>query len=214
MWDALEFAFIGEDTTQWNFTYIANAPKWAYEETYEFNARVAQADVTAWQSQKHYNLLRSALRNALKERCKLVIHEEAVSGENWELIVGRHAPKLKDAVPGDIPPIAVKLLSGGFMTPIETRANGGSRRATNWKFFGATMDDLAHFLSMSGRPVRNKTGLTGRYDFTMTIIPEPVYGSPDTVFNYPVEPLGLTLKRGKEIRSRYVIEQIQRPTPN
>ena len=42
----------------------------------------AEADIKAWQSQKHFELLRSALRNALKERCKLAIHEEPV-GRNY-----------------------------------------------------------------------------------------------------------------------------------
>ena len=92
----------------------------------------------------------------------------------------------------------------------------GPRGKTTWTCYDATMEDLARFLSMSspGRPVRDKTGLTGRYDFTLEVVNEPVYGSPDTVYNYPVDPLGLTLKPGKETRSKLVIDHVERPSAN
>jgi uncharacterized protein (TIGR03435 family) len=210
IWDAINFAYVGEDTTAWINTPILNAPKWSLENTYDFNARVSQADLKAWQSQKHYELLRSALRAALQDRCKLAIHEDPVEGENWELVVGKHGPKLKPATERSTLPVGVKLLSGGVMTPF------GPRGRSNWNCYGATMEDLARFLSMSspGRPVRDKTGLTGRYDFTLELIDEPVYGSPDTLYNYPVDRLGLTLKPGKETRAKLVIDHIEKPSAN
>jgi len=198
---------VGEDTSQWNFTFIANTPNWTREETYAFNARVAQADIKAWQSQKHYELLRSALRNTLEERCKLAVHEEPVEWENWELMVGKRGAKLKLATPRDTPSISVKLLDGGFMTPF-------APRSASWRFYGATMGDLARFLSIAGRPVRDKTGLTGRYDFPLEQIADPVPASPGMVFNWPVGPLGLTLKAGKETRSKLVIDHIEKPRAN
>jgi uncharacterized protein (TIGR03435 family) len=207
IWDALELAFVSEDASQWNFTFIANTPNWTREETYDFNARVAQADIKAWQSQKHYELLRSSLRNALKERCKLAIHEEPLEGENWELMVGKRGAKLKPATTRDNPPNGVKTLDGGFMTPF-------GLRSTSWHFYGATMGDLARFLSTAGRPVRDKTGLTGRYDFPLEQIPDPMPPSPDMVFKWPVDPLGLRLKPGKEMRSKFVIDHIEKPSAN
>jgi hypothetical protein len=80
IWDALELACVGDETTAWNSTPILNAPKLCFEDTYDFNARVSQADLQAWQSQKHYDFLRSALRSALRDRCKLAIHEELAQG--------------------------------------------------------------------------------------------------------------------------------------
>jgi hypothetical protein len=43
---------------------------------YDIDARVASADVEAWQKQDMANpvLLRSALQEALKERCHLSLH--------------------------------------------------------------------------------------------------------------------------------------------
>lgn len=210
LWDALNLAYVGEDTVAWTYTPIFNAPKLCYEDTYDFNARVSQADLKAWQSQKHYELLRSALRAALRERCKLAIHEEPVEGENWELVVGKHGPRLKPAAERSTLPVGVNLLSGGVMVA------SGPRERSSWNFYNATMEDLARFVTMSspGRPVRDKTGLTGRYEFKLEIIPEPVYGSPDVLYNYPVDPLGLTLKPGKETRSKWVVDHIEKPSAN
>jgi uncharacterized protein (TIGR03435 family) len=207
IWDALQLAFVGEDTSQWNFTFIANTPNWTREETYDFAARIAQADIKAWQAQKHYELLRSALRNALRDRCKLAIHEEPVEQENWILTVGKGGAKLKPAPPHDAPTNSVKLLDGGYRTPF-------APRSASWHFFGATMADLARFLSIAGRPVRDKTGLTGRYDFSVEQVPDPGPPGPDMVFNWPVNRLGLTLRAGKETGSKLVIDQIQRPSAN
>ena len=92
------------------------------------------------------------------------------------------------------------------------------RLSPTWNCYGATMGDLARFLGIfsAGRPVRDKTGLTGSYDFTLQPIDdEPARGGdPDIVHHYPVEPLGLTLKPGKEMRSKLVIDHIEKPSAN
>ena len=76
-------------------------------------------------------------------------------------MVGKRGAKLKPATTRDNPPNGVKTLDGGFMTPF-------GLRSTSWHFYGATMGDLARFLSTAGRPVRDKTGLTGRYELLPT----------------------------------------------
>ena len=47
IWDALNLAYVSEDAMAWKFTPILNCPKWCYEETYDFNAHVSQADLNA-----------------------------------------------------------------------------------------------------------------------------------------------------------------------
>ena len=78
------------------------------------------------------------------------------------------------------------------------------------------MEDLARFLGMGspGRPVRDKTGLTGRYDFTLELIDEPGHRNQDALYNYPVDHLGLALKPGKETRAKLVIDHIEKPSAN
>lgn len=89
--------------------------------------------------------------------------------------------------------------------------NGGQVRT----YYDATMKDLVDFLTIvaGGRiPVRDKTGLTGRYDFTITSLPR----DPDenAVYRYPLQHLGLALKPGTEQRPALVIDHIERPSPN
>jgi uncharacterized protein (TIGR03435 family) len=77
---------------------------------------------------------------------------------------------------------------------------------------------LARFLGVfsAGRPVRDKTGLTGSYDFTLQPVDnEPARGDdPEVMHHYPIEPLGLTLKPGKETRSKLVIDHMEKPSAN
>lgn len=147
IWDVLDLAYVGEDVVAWRQTPIVNCPNLC-EETYDFNARVSQADLNAWQSQKHSELLRIALRAALRDRCKVAIHEEPQQGDNFELRIAKYGPKLKPAGQRSTLPAGVTLLSGGVMV-----AFGQNR--SSWNFYDATMEDLARFLSME-RPVRDK----------------------------------------------------------
>ncbi len=81
-------------------------------------------------------------------------------------------------------------------------------------FYGATMQDLTDFLCiMSGRiPVRDQTGLTGRYDFSIRQV--PISPDDNQVLSYHVDHLGLKVKPGTESRPMLVIDHIEKPTPN
>ena len=81
-------------------------------------------------------------------------------------------------------------------------------------FYSATVQDLADFLTDTSKktPVRDKTGLTGRYDFTLLQV--PTGPGEDRVYNFPVNRLGLNLRMGTEIRPMLVIDHIEKPTPN
>ena len=49
-----------------------------------------------------------------------------------------------------------------------------------------------------GMPVRDMTGLTGRYDFTLKEV--DLSPGEDRVFSYPLEQLGLKIRAGTENR--------------
>jgi uncharacterized protein (TIGR03435 family) len=93
------------------------------------------------------------------------------------------------------------------MTPIGSGTDG-------WTFYGATMLDLAQYLTMSTVviPVRDRTGLTGSYDFPVRRIATP--DEEEQVYGHVIGPLGLELKPGTEIRSALVVDHVERPTPN
>jgi uncharacterized protein (TIGR03435 family) len=77
------------------------------------------------------------------------------------------------------------------------------------------------------RPVLDKTGLTGKYDFTLTYAPDNISGaipgaSPSipadslapTLFTALEEQLGLKLEAGKASIEIIVIDHVERPSGN
>jgi uncharacterized protein (TIGR03435 family) len=208
LWQAIMVAYGPVNPVNWGSVEILKGPDWIGG-FYEVKGRVAQADLVPWQTQtKNHELLRSAMRAALRERCKLTIHESPLRAEIFELVVGKRGPRLKSAVSVATPSPGLKLPSGAVL--VQTLESGHQVKS----YYNATMQDLADFLSiMSGRtPVRDKTGLTGRYDFRIQQQPP----SPDEnhVYSYAVSHLGLQVKSGTENRPMLVIDHIEKPTPN
>jgi uncharacterized protein (TIGR03435 family) len=208
LWQAINVAYGPANYVNWGSVEIRNGPSWVGD-FYDIKGRVAEADLPAWQKQgTEHELLRSAMRTALKERCKLAIHEQASKGEIFELVVGKGGPRLKAAAPNATLPSGGKLPRGGVL--VQTVENGRQVKT----YHGATMQDLADFLCiMSGRiPVRDRTGLTGHYDFRIEQTPP----QPDEnhVYSYAVGHLGLQVKPGTESRPILVIDHIEKPTAN
>jgi len=192
----------------WMYLKTANEPSW-FSDYYTFDARVSRRDLKAWQSQSKDNeLLRAALRAALKERFKLALHEEPSQERIYELVVAKNGPKLKAPIADSAPPASMKLDSGAFLTWIGPRGDDG------WDFHGATMQDLALQLTRVSTvpPVRDRTGLTGRYDFKVLRV--QLQPDEERVYSYPVDHLGLKLRPGTENIPILVIDHAERPTAN
>lgn len=210
LWQMIMLAYTTGDHTSWGATEVKNAPAWIGD-FYDIDARVAQADLQAWQNQSsQHELLRSAMRAALADRCRLALHEEPSQAAMFELVVVKGGPHLRAAAPGSpLPQGGVKLPSGG--AGIGTGRNG----TVVWHYYSATMGDLVQFLKVmsNGRSVYDKTGLSGRYDFSFRQISEPVRGD-DAIYNFPVDSLGLKLRQGKESRPNLVIDHIEKPRAN
>ncbi len=210
LWQAIMIAWGPTgDPASWSSVQLRQAPDWVYD-YYQIQARVAPADLKAWQSQSSaHELLRSAMQAALTVRCGIRVHEEPEKSDNFELVTGRGEPRLKRTDKNFVPPMNGKRLEdGGY---IETTA---IRRYTAKIFYNVTMQDLADFLTGVSKkiPVRDKTNLTGRYDFTLLQIPTDP--REDRVFNYPIGKLGLRLRMATEARPILVIDHIGKPTQN
>jgi uncharacterized protein (TIGR03435 family) len=208
LWQAIILAYSNVDYRSWGSVQVLNAPNWIGE-FYNISARVSQADLKAWQSQgREHELLRAALRAVLKDRCRLAIHEQPSKGQIWELVIGKRGPQLKAAVANTVLPAGAKLESGGVL--VQTVDHGTQVKT----YYGATMQDLADFLSILARqiPVRDRTGLTGRYDFTFHSVQIPPDEEP--VFSYPIDHLGLQIRRGSENRPILAIDHIEKPAAN
>lgn len=195
----------------WKNTPLLNAPKWIYD-WYEINARVSNEDLEAWQHQgPNRELLRSALRAVLKERCKLVIHMQPKEVPVYWLVSAKKGPKLMvNAVDPKLTPYD-RLPGGGYFAV--TQSEG--RRMSELYFHAATMQDLCNFLSVGSRfpPIHDRTGLTGRYDFKLRSF-DHSSDFQDGVTPFQLDPLGLELKPGKEQGFSIVIDQVEKPDAN
>ena len=192
------------------YTEVHNLPGWS-SDVFAIEGRVSPDHLRAWQSQgKNYDLLRAALQAALKDRFKLVLHKEPKHQPILELVIAKQGPRLKAADPRSALPKGVALDGGGVQTFINDGPAG-------WNFYGASVEDLANFLTtMSfGSPVRDRTGLTGRYDFTLRRdAAVPMVSGPELLDAVYLQDLGLKIKPGTEDRPVLVIDHVERPTQN
>jgi uncharacterized protein (TIGR03435 family) len=108
------------------------------------------------------------------------------------------------------------VLLGGAGGANISFSRGGSR---NMNGRGATMEGLAATLAnICNRPVFDKTGLTGKYDYKLEYAPEDA--QPDTDSNAPSiytavqEQLGLKLESAKGPVEVFVIDHAEKPSGN
>ena len=148
------------------------------------------------------------LQSLLIARFKLVTHRDTRQMSIFELVVAKNGPKFQEA-PADRPG------NGNFRT-------GRGRIVAQ----GGTMEDLASILSgTAGRPVIDRTGLKGKYDFTLQYLPDtprepgnPNEAGPDpnglSLFGALEQQLRLKLESAKGGVEMVVIDHVEKPTGN
>lgn len=190
--------------------HIQNTPEWLGKGEYDIQARVAEEDRARWQaaiadrySDLFHAMESSAFRAILAERFHLKLHTVSSEVPYLDLVVDKHNAKLKETIPGAVKKLPYKTAVCGNGFYIEDH---GTRQ-----FVGVTMKDLARKLnSMSFNiPVQDKTGLSGRYDFTLPLYERDPHAAPDgELFRMPVSDAGLALKPGKGPALLLVIDHI------
>lgn len=167
------------------------------------------------------------LQNLLKERFHMVAHRETKEEAVYELVVGKNGSKLTAAAAADPANVAVfrpgvvdqdgfpQIPAGQQMLMQRPLPDGGIRLT-------ARMQPLANLAAalegVVGRPIVDKTGLTGKYDFKLAfsralaaISPnsdtEPADNSP-SVFDAIQDQLGLRLQPAKGMVERVVVDHI------
>lgn len=161
------------------------------------------------------------LQTLLAERFNLKIHREIKDEVVYFLIVGKNGPRLPDAKTDD---------TRGFPNADGTAARSRIQigPASKTYAYSTSMKTLGDFLTrFLSRPVLDKTGLTGVYDFTLEWVPDaPPASSPDaanglmlpgvpgaSLFS-AVQQLGLKLEPGKSPIEIIVIDHVERPSGN
>jgi uncharacterized protein (TIGR03435 family) len=155
------------------------------------------------------------LQTLLADRIKLTVHRETRELPVFFLVVAKSGLKLQESKINESDPNAPK-----------GPAYGGTVRITGITTTGQriTSSDFAGWLSGElGRTVLDKTGLTGKYDFTLQYTREqdelqPASNRPD--FTFPPlltaiqQQLGLKLESGKGPVEVIVIDHVERPSGN
>ena len=199
------------DAMMYTVSTMAGIPDWVRTEVYSVDAKVSAADLPAWHDPAQQQaMLRSMLQAMLADRCGLKVHRGTKEVAVYLLVVAKGGAKLKDAVPGERHAGTSAIPGGGEFLP-----NDG---AGNASFYDAPVRALAVVLSnLVGRPVEDRTGLTGRYDM---VFRRPRAGGPSTepdagptIFDV-VHDLGLKLEPSKGEVETLVVDRVERPSEN
>jgi uncharacterized protein (TIGR03435 family) len=195
---------------------VLGLPGWAMSENYDVEAKVPEADLADWQKPAlQPAMLRAMLQSMLAERFKLAVHREIKEVSLYTLVVGKNGPKFKETPPDEAHPGAMAIPGGGgYMSP----GDGGQRV----QFYDASIATFASLLStLAGRPIQDKTGLTGRYDLSFpkpapmgaASTPGDASDPGPTIFSV-LEGLGLKLEQAKGETEMLVVDHLERPSGN
>lgn len=192
---------------------ISGGPQWMKTDRYVVNAK---AEGLGERVDPAVN--REMLRTLLEDRFQLKLHRETKEMPVYALVAGKGEHKMK---PSDT---AGGEQRRGFRM--------GRGQAT---LQGATMPALAGILAQNlGRPVTDKTGITGAFDIELHWTPEPGQGggpfggappppgaftttsdtSGPSIFTAVQEQLGLKLESEKGPVETLVIDSASKPTEN
>ena len=221
---------------------VLGGPEWIDSARYDINAKAsAEFQPTPGGPPREMLLM---IRSLLEERFKLVAHRETRELPVYELVVaradGKLGPELRKSLV-DCDALVAAVRAGGPPPPRQPNqpppcaAMRGPARILSG---GIPMQQFATMLTMAvadgngsvardqGRLVIDKTGLTGRFEFTMSWTPEqmPTAAPPSGV--PPIDPngpsfftalqdqLGLKLQSGKGPVEVVVVDSVARPTPD
>jgi len=208
---------------------ILGAPGWLGSERYDMEAKVGSSDTDALHDLSP-DQRRLMLQPLLADRFQLKVHTELRDLPVLALVVAKGGPKLHEAKPGDTYPNGLKGFDGEggpgmmLMRPGQLTAQG------------ADLSAVARQLSLQlGRTVEDRTGLTGKYDFTLQWTPDrdpsPMPGAPQpgqqgpgatlstdsseaSIFTAVQEQLGLKLESRKAPVEVLVIDHVEAPSEN
>jgi uncharacterized protein (TIGR03435 family) len=209
---------------------IQGAPAWIRDERYDIVARLDPKIAGRLQPDGHPPTWALALRNLLVERSRLLFHRETRQLPVYALVLARTDGKLgpnirpaqadcdalrvqsaaaaRTGQPSPYPPQTPTYVPCGLRNTPGRIVSGGFGFA---EFLGALSVEL-------GRPIVDRTGLSGTWDFFVTYTPNNVTAGAATDTNTPdlrtalQEQLGLKLESTQGPVDVFVIDRLERPT--
>lgn len=147
---------------------IVGAPNWPRPTVFVIEAKgdsEADAKMAALTEVLQRAEQRHMLQALLQERFKLKTHWGTKEGDVYNLVVAKGGPKL--SAEGSMPPSAddVKMFRD---RPVPSLFQKNDGQGYDLVAHGCSMDQLVAMLTgQFGRPVSDKTGMTGKYDFVL-----------------------------------------------
>ena len=197
---------------------IYGLPDWAMNNRYDIQTKVAAEDIAAYRKLPRADRERM-MQAVFEDRLKLKAHLGSKEVPMYQLVIAKGGPKLQEGKPGDTYANGIKLPDG---TPI----GGAGAFMGRGSYTGqqVTVLDLLNMLKgPTGRPVIDKTGLTGEYDISLHWAPDLGASSPgpappdDTlpsIYTALEDQLGLKLEPTKGTIPTIVIDHIEKPSEN
>jgi uncharacterized protein (TIGR03435 family) len=147
---------------------IEGAPKWPWPTLFAIQAkgdREADAKMAALTKEQQNAEQQHMLQALLEERFKLKVHWKTKEGDVYNLVVAKGGSKL--GAEGSMPPSA-KELKDFEGHPVRALYQKNDEKGYDFIAHGCPMSQWVVILTgQFGRPVIDKTGLTGKYDFVL-----------------------------------------------
>lgn len=193
---------------------FTGAPGWADTDLFDLSAKVSDADAEILRKldpNARERMLSLMMRRLLTDRFQLAAHREPRELPVYDLVVAKGGPRLPKSsiVDPELPNGALRMADGTI--------NGT----------GISTARLAEALTAQvERPVRDATGLSGRYTVTLKWQPEgkagpeanhptpPDAASGPSIFTALQEQLGLRLMPGKGRADVIVLDHVSKPSEN
>jgi uncharacterized protein (TIGR03435 family) len=205
-----------ENIVQWAFgifqpDIISGLPPWATQERYDVAAKVSDADVAAFRKVGDPVQRAPMLQKILVDRFGLKFHYETKELPVYALTIAKSGNRMTEIQPA-IGPNGMK--------------DGGARQVGRGRIqsMGQPMKPLVNQLTIElRRPVVDRTGLTGYYNFTLKWTPDetnsPAGAAPEdtsapSIFTALQEQLGLKLEHTKAPVQVLVIDHLEQPSAN
>jgi uncharacterized protein (TIGR03435 family) len=196
---------------------ISGAPDWAAHELYDVEAKMAPeiADALQKLTPNDEIIARQHMMQVLvKQYLKAEVHMETTEVAAFDLVVAKNGPKLTEVTDPAMP-------DQGFRASQSQSGVVLKAMATRLELL------IPQFSRVAGRPVFDKTGLTGRYDFTLryalenlsATAPGSADAAPPPSDAPPLakaleEQLGLKLVPSRGNMDVIVIDHVERPPRN
>lgn len=198
---------------------ILGGPSWISTEKYDVEAKEDNQTVDRLEKLppgERDGQTKRMVQSLLADRFKLKVHHETRNLPVYALVVAKNGPKMTETTKEP----SVRFRTGEITATAEN-TKGSAAMLSRQPPTGCAPPEL------EGREVRDETGLSGVYDFTLKWTPEaripnttdsddaaPPETGGASVFTAIEEQLGLRLESTKEPADVVVIDHIEEPTPN